>query len=153
MTRHSRTVLYISLLANLLLLGVVFGHCGRDWLSTPIARKTPEEIEAGLSADQRSEFHAVLQESQARLAPLRGQIDAKRSKALCLLAAEPFDAKAYLANASELHELHGRMAQALSAIMAEHAAAFSPQERVAMIDLLRPAPQRMPKDPCANKAK
>ena len=137
MNRSLKLFIILSVLLNLLLIGMVCGHVGRAFLPFP-ARPTAQEITASLPAAKRGAFQAILTRAQTDIAPLRTKIEEGRRTALCILATDPFDQAAYRAQVDALHGLHKELTQHMIAALSS--AALTPEERIAFMDLLRPPP-------------
>ena len=138
MSPVSRRVLILSLLMNILLIGVAIG---RLWQSHALDRAaTPQQIVAALPKETRDLFDKTLAKTTDDVAPLRAEIISNRRAAMCILSRQPFDKKAYAARIEALHPLHGQMMRRITAAVSAVAKDLPPSARFAFVDMLRPVP-------------
>jgi uncharacterized membrane protein len=142
MTRTIKLVFLASLIANLLLLGVILGYAPRGWDGRPTRQQRMEESLKKLPEPAQSRIRERFARIRAAAEPLRGQIDDARAEALRLLGAEPFDEAAYDLQVSKIEELRGQMYKRMGQLIKQTAKELSPQERGMLTDLLRrPSPR------------
>ena len=140
MSHSLKLFVVLSVLLNLLLLGIVGGQICRQMLHPDGARRTQGEILASLSPEKKEVFVKVLTQARHAIDPLRAQSDDARRAALCILETDPFDPVAYRAKIAAMHTLHQDVTKHIVEATIASASQFSPQERIALVDLLRPPP-------------
>ncbi|MEJ0010405.1 MAG: periplasmic heavy metal sensor [Alphaproteobacteria bacterium] len=149
MSSSLRTLLFISLLLNLLAAGIFFGHLSGTLL-TPARANRRRRSRAALPPERRAAFHEALVQAQEKAAPLRTKIEELRGASLCVLGSEKFDREGYVKDVAELHRLRGELIRLQVNELNDHDA-FTPQERIAFMDLLRPAPAPPLGTPCQKE--
>jgi uncharacterized membrane protein len=143
MSKTVRLVFLASLVANLLLLGVILGHLPRGLDATPPRQQRMEEALKKLPEPVQSRFREHFAQLRAANDPLRQQIDEARAEAIRLLSAEPFNETAYDRQVSKIEALRAEMYSRTGQLIKQTAKELSPDERRMLADLLRrPTPAR-----------
>lgn len=141
MTKAVKLAFLVSLVFNLLLLGVILGQVPRGLEATPPTRQ--QRMEEGLKKvpePTQSRFREKFAQIRTSSDPLRQQIDEARAETLRLLSAEPFDEAAYDRQVNKIEELRGEMFKRMGQSMKQTAKELSPEERRMLADLLRRPP-------------
>lgn len=134
MKRPVKILIALSVLLNLLLIGVIAGHLSRQQLGGPrmplmaIADKLPEA--------KRAQVKATLRRSEAKVADIRRASDEARRRAGELLKAEPFDKAAYVAQLHRMNTLRSEMMDQMGRSIAEVAEDLNAEERATLADAL-----------------
>jgi uncharacterized membrane protein len=140
MTKTVKLAFLVSLVLNLLLLGVILGQVPRGLEATPTRQQRMEEALKKVPEPTQSRFREKFAQIRASSDPLRQQIDEARAETLRLLSAEPFDEAAYDRQVSKIEELRGEMFKRMGQSMKQTAKELSPEERRMLAELLRRPP-------------
>ena len=138
MSRFLKAFITVSVLLNILMAGIIIGDTGRYFVSK---RKhlTVQEIAMALPADKRSRMQASITHDDQDIAALRQQLDEARIKATLILKSPAFDKTAWAAYAAQVQEIQRlkiQILQRMSGAIVSMAMQATPQERVAMADIL-----------------
>jgi uncharacterized membrane protein len=140
MNRTLKVVFLISLIANVLLVGVLFGalprrfgerHDFRDRLRSDV-EKLPEPARARLREN--------IEQRRKTDEPALAEIRRAREEALRIIAAEPFDEAAYDRQVDRISELRRALFKRMSDQMKETIKALPPDQRKAVADLFKRPP-------------
>jgi uncharacterized membrane protein len=107
MNRLTKAFILLSVLLNILLLGVVFGYVGKETI--PLAGPLNSELVDKLPPNDRQLYLDAMRKFEIETKDLHAELDALRAQAGDILNAEPLDKKAYLAKAEEIHALRGQI--------------------------------------------
>jgi uncharacterized membrane protein len=131
-----------SLVINLLLLGVIVGRVPRGLEARPTRQQQLDEALKKIPEPAQSRLREHFTQLRAAGDPLRRQIDQARGEALQLLAAEPFDQRAYSDQVTKIEELRIELSRRTGQKIKQMAQELSPDERRMLADVLRrPSPQ------------
>lgn len=141
MSSPLRTPLMVSLVLNLLLVGLVAGH----FLLPPPPPPSPEqrsldaieEVASQLPEEKAASLRAIMATAQESIKAQRETMKLARDKTTEILSAEPFDADAYQQEVSRLHELRGAMMQRMAEATMEAAATLNPEERALLANTFK----------------
>lgn len=123
MSKKMKLVFTLSVLANLLLVGLMIGHSAKRWRGPPPALPSAEN----LSAESAALIRKVFEEERAGLQPLIDEMRGVKSDLMHAVSAETFDAKAFDTAARKMKATLGKMtAQRLD--MFKSVSAQLPQE-------------------------
>jgi len=144
MTKTMKVTFIVSLVLNLLLLGVILGRVPRGLEAPPQTRQQRlEEALKKVPEPSQSRFREKFAQIRASSDPLRQQIDEARAETLRLLGVDPFDEAAYDRQISKIKELRAEMFVRMAQNFKQTAKQFSPEERRMLADVLRrPAPSQ-----------
>ena len=141
MSKTLKLAFVVSLVVNLLLLGVIVGQVPRGLEATaPTRAQRLEEALKKVPEPAQSRFREKFGQMRASTDPLRQQIDDARAETLRLLSAEPFDEAAYDRQVAKIEELRGEMFKRMGQSFKQTAREFSPEERRMLADVLRRPP-------------
>ena len=138
MSKPVRLLFVVSLVLNVLLLGVVLGRLprdvgfGRQQRLEQTLKSLPEPTQTRL----REKFHQM----RAAADPLREQIRGAREEALRTLAADPFDEAAYDRQVSQFDDLQLQIFKKMAPVVKEIAQGLSLEERRLFAEMLRRPP-------------
>jgi uncharacterized membrane protein len=145
MSKPVKLAFIVSLVVNLLLLGVILGRVPRGLEATPPTRaQRTEEALKKVPEPAQSRFREKFAQMRASTDPLRQQIDEARTETLRILSAEPFDEAAYDRQVAKIEELRGEMFKRMGQSFKQTAKELAPEERRMLADVLRrppPSPQ------------
>jgi uncharacterized membrane protein len=138
MSKPIKLAFIVSLVVNLLLLGVILGQVPRGLEATPPTRaQRTEEALKKVPEPAQSRFREKFAQMRASTDPLRQQIDEARTETLRVLSAEPFDEAAYDRQVAKIEELRGEMFKRMGKSFKQTAKELSPEERRMLADVLR----------------
>ncbi len=141
MSKKMKTLIVVSLLLNVLLVGIIIGHALHRFGGKHFFRRYGAELTVRLPADKEKLFFETMKQVHMENKDIRKQIRETREKAISILTAPEFDETAYQIEAEKLHELRGRMMQQLAGATKELAAHFNQEERKALAKHLRRPPR------------
>ena len=141
MTKTVKLAFLVSLVLNLLLLGVILGRVPGGLEATPQTRQQRmEEALKKVPEPVQSRFREKFAQVRSSSDPLRQQIDEARAETLRLLSIDPFDEAAYDRQISKIQELRAEMFKRMGQNFKAAAKEFSPEERRMLADVLRRPP-------------
>lgn len=135
--RH-RIIFTASLLLNLLLLGIIAGQEWRNSHHMP-PRGWAREMSA-LPEPMRGEATQALKRFEKENAALRRALKESRREAARLLAAEPFDKPAYLAQLERMRELRLQLSRRMGENIANLAEKWPAGQRAMLTEIFRRPP-------------
>ena len=138
MSKAVKLLFLVSLVLNVLLLGVLLGHLPRDVVFRRQQRleQTLKNLPEPTQARLREKFNQM----RAAADPLREQIRAAREQALRILGADPFDAAAYDRQVSQFDDLQLQLFKKMAQVVKEIAQGLSPEDRRLFAEALRRPP-------------
>jgi len=131
MTKSIKAFIIASVLLNLLLAGVIFGHASKRFM------RPPEGIIATLPQEKRALYEDAMDKAEAENKTLHEAFVSSRRASGKILRTEPFDRAAYMAEMQKAHEIRGQMMQRMANSVAELAGKFTPEERAILAKSLR----------------
>jgi|SoiMethySBSTD1v2_1073268.scaffolds.fasta_scaffold479940_3 uncharacterized membrane protein len=140
MTKTVKLVFLVSLVLNILLLGVILGHVPRSLEGRPSRQERMEKALQELPDSVEARFREKFQQIRAAGEPQRQQMDSARAEALRLLGGEPFDEAAYDQQVSKIDGLREEMFKRMGQVVKQTAKELTPEERRMFADLLRRPP-------------
>lgn len=145
MNKHLKTLLVISILANLFLAGVLAGGALRPH-GPPFGHRPPplaKEMEE-LPAPAREKLRTALEEIQGAYRDLKKDIRASRQETLRILEAEPFDEAAYRAAMQRLTDLRQQKSAQMAEMVLNVARELPADQRKLLAQALRKPPPPPP---------
>lgn len=151
MNQKLKTLLWISLALNILLVGGVLGYLTGQRRQT--SHRPPHEMPplpsgaAGLSQDHEKDFHRMMEGVRERSEELSERLEAAREDVFNALIAEPFNPALYQQKVEVLHNLNGERVKILSKAVQDFAGGLSKDERAVLAQRLRrgpPGPEHRP---------
>jgi len=140
MSKMLKLIFLVSLVLNLLLVGVILGRVPHGFDGRPTRQQRMEEALKKLPAAEQERFRKKFAQIRAAGDPLREQMDAARNEALRIMSGEKFDETAYDRQVNQYEalreEMFKRMSQAIKLVTKEMTA----DERRTFADLLRRPP-------------
>lgn len=141
MNTKLKSAFIVSIILNVLLLGIFFGTLSPGFGRESSRReRLTAEIEK-LPEPARSRFRDKMAQLRAADDPLREQMRQARNQAIDLLVAEPLDEAAYDKQLIQISQLRGQISKRVSDDLKELVRGLPPEQRAAVGEVLkRPAP-------------
>jgi len=144
MGKRIKILIGISILLNVLLIGVVIGNISNRLFREDFPRMHSPELTGKLPADKEKMFFDMMEKVHLQNREDRKQIDEARERVLSTLRAPEFDEATYQVEAAKLDKLHGLMMQRFAEATKELAKKFNQAERKALAEYLRQPPPLPP---------
>lgn len=141
MNTKLKSAFIVSIILNVLLLGIFFGTLSPGFGRESSRReRLTAEIEK-LPEPARSRFRDKMAQLRAADDPLRDQMRQARNQAIDLLVAEPMDEAAYDKQLIQISQLRGQISKRVADDLKELVRGLPPEQRAAVGEVLkRPAP-------------
>lgn len=141
MNTKLKSAFIVSIILNVLLLGIFFGTLSPGFGRESSRReRLTAEIEK-LPEPARSRFRDKMAQLRAADDPLRDQMRQARNQAIELLVAEPLDEAAYDKQLIQISQLRGQISKRVADDLKELVRGLPPEQRAAVGEVLkRPAP-------------
>ena len=141
MNTKLKSAFIVSIILNVLLLGIFFGTLSPGFGRESSRReRLTAEIEK-LPEPARSRFRDKMAQLRAADDPLREQMRQARNQAIDLLVVEPLDEAAYDKQLIQISQLRGQISQRVADDLKELVRGLPPEQRAAVGEVLkRPAP-------------
>jgi uncharacterized membrane protein len=144
MGKRIKLLISISILLNVLLIGVVIGNISNRLFREDFPRRHPPEFVGKLPADKEKLFFDMMERVNLENREVRKQIDEARKRVLSTLRAPEFDEAAYQVEAAKVDKLHGLMMQRFAEATKELAKQLNQEERKVLAEFLRQPPPPPP---------
>lgn len=140
MNRNFKVIFVVSLIANVLLLGIVLGAAPRR-LEEPQAfrDRVKADIEK-LPEPARTRMRENMEQTRKADEPTFAEIRQAREETLKIIAAEPFDETAYDRQVNKISELRRGLFQHMSDNIKAIVKALPPEQRKAVADIFKRPP-------------
>ncbi len=141
MNTKLKSAFIVSIILNVLLLGIFFGTLSPGFGRESSRReRLTAEIEK-LPEPARSRFRDKMAQLRAADDPLRDQMRQARNQAIDLLVAEPLNQAAYDKQLIQISQLRGQISKRVADDLKELVRGLPPEQRAAVGEVLkRPAP-------------
>jgi uncharacterized membrane protein len=140
MNRKLKSAFIVSIILNVLLLGIFFGTLSLGFGRESSRReRLTAEIEK-LPEPARSRFRDKMAQLRAADDPLREQMRQARNQAIDLLVAEPLDEPAYDKQLIQISQLRGQMSKRVADDLKELVRGLPPEQRGTVGELLKRPP-------------
>ena len=141
MNSKLKTAFIVSIILNVLLLGIFFGTLSPGFGRENSRRERLTADIEKLPEPARSRFRDKMTQFRSADDPSREQMRQARNEAIRLLVAEPFDEAAYDRQVLKIDELRQQRTKRMSDGMKELVKGLPPEQRTAVGEILkRPAP-------------
>jgi len=137
MSKKMKTLMVVSLLLNVLLIGIIVGHVSHRFGGKHTLKRYGAELAMKLPEDKEKLFFETMKQVQMENREIRKQLRETREKAISILTAPEFDETAYQIEVETLHELRGRMMNGLAEATKELGTHFNQEERNALAKHLK----------------
>ena len=130
MSKRIRICIALSLLLNLLLLGVTFGYTGKHFMGTRSEHHVNlHDLTAVLPEEKREKFEKPVAMYEHDAKQWRDQLTNERKKAAAIIQAKSFDKDAYFAQIQVIQRLRLRMIQNTAEMISHIAEQATDDER------------------------
>jgi len=146
MSKRLKIILFISIIINVLLIGVVIGHFSTRFLVKKHFKDHFPEISTELPAEKQEMLMDAMIKLHKESRGIKRKIRRVRKEIVKVLTASEFDEQLYDKKVEELHNLHGQMAKSLSEVTKKLAVKFTPSERRVLAEIIKRRPHRRPRD-------
>ncbi len=143
MNKKMKIILILSVLLNMLFIGLVIGHMTHRFGPEEFMRWRTMRFARRLSPEKRTLFMETLKKVYRDNEGIHEKIREGRKRIVSILSAPEFDEKAYQEEVEKMHRLRGLMMQRLADATKELAKAFTPEERKALAAHLLKPPRPM----------
>ncbi|HEY1267431.1 MAG TPA: periplasmic heavy metal sensor [Candidatus Binatia bacterium] len=140
MNRSLKVVLLVSLIANVLLLGIVLGAAPRRLEERPSFRERVKADIEKLPEPARTKMRENMEQTRKADEPAFAEIRQAREETLKILAADPFDEAAYDRQVNRISELRRGMFEHMSDNIKAIVKTLPPEQRKAVADLFKRPP-------------
>jgi uncharacterized membrane protein len=142
MNKTLKVLFLVSLILNVLLVGVLMGQLPRRLERGSFREQRMEQALRDLPQPMQTRLREKFKQMRAASDPLRDQLRVAREQTLSTLSAEPFDEAAYDRQVSKIHELQLQMFKKMGQVVKEIAKELSVEERRNFAQILRRPPPR-----------
>ena len=140
MNTKLKSAFIVSIILNVLLLGIFFGTLSPGFGRESSRReRLTAEIEK-LPEPARSRFRDKMAQLRAADDPLREQMRQARNQAIDLLVAEPLDEAAYDKQLIQISQLRGQISKRVADDLKELVRGLPPEQRAAVGEVLKRPP-------------
>jgi uncharacterized membrane protein len=144
MGKRMKILISVSLLLNVLLIGIVIGSISHRFFREDFPKRHPMELRGKLPPDKEKLFLDMRKKVDLANQEVHKQIDETRERLLSILSAPEFDEAAYQAETAKLDKLHDLMMQRFAEATKELAKMFNQAERKVLAEYLRQPPPPPP---------
>jgi uncharacterized membrane protein len=142
MNKTLKLLFLVSLILNVLLVGVLMGQLPRRLERGSFREQRMEQALRDLPQPMQSRLREKFNQMRAAGDPLRDQLRAAREETLGILSADPFEEAAYDRQVSTIHDLQLQMFKKMGQVVKEIAKELSADERRNFAQILRRPPPR-----------
>jgi uncharacterized membrane protein len=142
MNKTLKLLFLVSLILNVLLVGVLMGQLPRRLERGSFREQRMEQALRDLPQPMQTRLREKFKQMRAAGDPLRDQLRIAREQTLGTLSAEPFDEAAYDRQVSKIQELQLQMFKKMGQVVKEIAKELSVEERRNFAQILRRPPPR-----------
>jgi uncharacterized membrane protein len=140
MNRTARIVFVISIILNVLMLGVIVGQSPRRFAPGAMRQQRLDQVLKNLPEAEQSRLRERFQKLRTAADPMFGEIRQAEDQAVDLLGRETFDEAAYDHQVSKINEMRQNMTKQLAQVVKDAIKDLSASERRHFADLLRRPP-------------
>jgi uncharacterized membrane protein len=144
MGKRIKILISVSLLLNVLLIGIVIGNISHRLFREDFPKRHPLDLTGKLPPDKEKLFLDMRERVDLANREVHKQIDETRERVLSILSAPEFDEAAYQAETAKLDKLHDLMMQRFTEATKELAKNFNQAERKILAEYLRQPPPPPP---------
>jgi uncharacterized membrane protein len=140
MNRTLKLLFLVSLILNVLLVGVLMGQLPHRLERGSFREQRMEQALRDLPQPMQTRLREKFKQMRAAGDPLREQLRVAREETLGILSAEPFDEAAYDRQVSKIDNLQLQRFKKTGQVVKEIAKELSPEERRVFTQILRRPP-------------
>jgi uncharacterized membrane protein len=133
MNQKFKWIILVSLLLNVLFVGILFGELPRRMDRDAYRRQIMDEAIKKLPESEREPFRQKLENMRATAEPIRKQIREARDEGIKIVIAERFDEAAFDEQVKKINDLRVQMAD----ILKEAAKTLPPDQRRALGETMK----------------
>ena len=133
MNHKLKWVMLVSILLNVLLVGVLFGQLPRHFDRDVYYRRTMDQAVKKLTASEQAAFRQKMNQMRAEADPIRNRIRETRDETVRIVITEPFDEGAFDQQVRKINDLRVQMA----AILKKAAKELPLEQRLALGQALK----------------
>ena len=127
----------VSVLLNLLLLGVVFGNIGKSLIGCKAGRHiNMHDLVMTLPEKKQQDLEKTIAQFDHDIKQLRDQLLDERKKAVHMIAAEPFNRDAYFVQIAVIQKVRAQITQNIAETLSHIIGQCTDEERKDMADKL-----------------
>jgi uncharacterized membrane protein len=140
MNKTLKLLFLVSLIVNVLLVGVLMGQLPRRLERGSFREQRMEQALKDLPQPTQTRLREKFKQIRAAGDPLRDQLRAAREETLGILSADPFDEAAYDRQVSKIDDLQLQLFKKMGQVVKEVAKELSSEERRIFAQILRRPP-------------
>ncbi|HSE89332.1 MAG TPA: periplasmic heavy metal sensor [Candidatus Binatia bacterium] len=140
MNKTLKLLFLVSLIVNVLLVGVLMGQLPRRLERGSFREQRMEQALKDLPQPTQTRLREKFKQIRAVGDPLRDQLRAAREETLGILSADPFDEAAYDRQVSKIDDMQLQLFKKLGQVVKEVAKELSSEERRIFAQILRRPP-------------
>jgi len=140
MNRTLKLLFLVSIILNVLLVGVLMGQLPRRLERVSFREQRMEQALRDLPQPMQTRLREKFKQMRAAGDPLRDQLRVAREETLDILSADPFDEAAYDREVSKIDNLQLQLFKKMGHVVKEVAKELSPEERRIFAQILRRPP-------------
>jgi uncharacterized membrane protein len=140
MNRTLKLLFLVSIVLNVLLVGVLMGQLSRRLERGSVREQRVEQALRDLPQPTQTRLREKFKQMRAAGDPLREQLRIAREETLGILSADPFDEAAYDRQVSKIDDLQLQLFKKMGQVVKEVAKELSPEERRIFAQILRRPP-------------
>jgi uncharacterized membrane protein len=140
MNRTLKLLFLVSIVLNVLLVGVLMGQLSRRLERGSVREQRMEQALRDLPQPTQTRLREKFKQMRAAGDPLREQLRIAREETLGILSADPFDEAAYDRQVSKIDDLQLQLFKKMGQVVKEVAKELSPEERRIFAQILRRPP-------------
>ena len=137
MSKGLKIVFIISIILNVLFIGLTIGHFSKRAAHWGKMRADMEETIGALPEEKQKMIMSAMRELRRETRGAKREVGRVRKELVDTLTAESFDREKFMRQANELHDLHGVLALDLAKTVAELAENLNQEERKALSQFIR----------------
>ena len=141
---NARILLVISVVVNMLLAGMLFGHMSHHYVVASAAPFDQAVLLRQLPPDKKSLFDTIIVPARQKMDDDHRQIDDAKAKAVQMLQSDDFNRTAYLQQVRRINDLHVKMKTRMAEAVAELALQYTPAERAVLATIISHPPYSLP---------
>lgn len=140
MNRTARITFVVSIILNVLLIGILLGQTPRRFDRSAMRQQRMDQVLKDMPDAAQSRLRERFQQLRTAADPLFAQIRKIEDEAVQLLGKDPFDESAYDRQVGKITEQRVEMTKKLSQAVKDASKELTPEERRRFAELLRRPP-------------
>jgi uncharacterized membrane protein len=140
MSKGLKIFLAVSVLLNVLLIGIVIGTFSHTFMARVGIGRQAVFFLKDLPPEKRKLVIGTMKELRSETAGLKKELHAKRNEIIDVFTAPEFDPNKFDQQVAEMHDIMGQLAQKLADATKKIAEGLSPEERKQLGEAIRRSP-------------